>query len=456
MVGRHGTGDRRQPDGGRDHGGPGNSPREVRDRPTPSLHRGNDEPDRCAARGGTCDRVGTCDDHNTRYGQWDTPGHGRRGCSRSVGGAYGDTNRKCRAHHAGARARSDPCLGTDADADDPATATTSVTSAGHRDDGRVARRMSPNASVCVLGTVRAMASDVQIHGVLDAEVGDVAVQDALGVFPDFDRTCTRFSRESPLIRVNEQPDRWHRVPLTLFRAVREAHRAYQGSRGRFDPRILTDLVGLGYDRSLPFEGRAVLTSGTQERHWQPQPWRPRFRGGQSPELHLGGQPIDLGGIGKGLALRWAAQQLDAGVQEYLIDAGGDCVCRGRGPDGDGWRIGVEDPSGGEGPLAVVEVRDRACATSSIRLRRWRCRGKTVHHLLDPTTGRPGGAGLLAVTAIHPDPATAEVLTKVLFLEGRRGISAEAARRRVPAYWVGTDERTDETSEFSKYVIWRRR
>ncbi len=313
--------------------------------------------------------------------------------------------------------------------------------------------MSRAAVVTVLGTVRAMASDVTIHGAPGCQ-GDHRVRDALGVFSEIDRSCSRFDPASPLSRVNQRSDRWHRVPPTLFRAVREAHDAYQRSRGRFDPRILRDLVGLGYDRSLPFETGAVATSGTRVSRAHPQPWRPRFRGGRAPELHVGGQPIDLGGIGKGLALRWAGQRLTPSVERYLIDAGGDCLCRGGGPDGNGWRIGVEDPRGGKDPLAVVEVRDRACATSSVRLRRWRSRGRTVHHLLDPRTGRPGGAGLLAVTAIHSDPAAAEVLTKVLFLQGRPGIAAAAARLRATAFWVATDGRTGETPDFSKHVVWR--
>ena len=68
----------------------------------------------------------------------------------------------------------------------------------------------------------------------------------------------------------------------------------------------------GMTAASPSRRRAVTTGGTQVRRSQPQPWRPRFRGGRSPELHLGGQPIDLGGIGKGLALRWAGQRLDRG------------------------------------------------------------------------------------------------------------------------------------------------
>ena len=86
--------------------------------------------------------------------------------------------------------------------------------------------------------------------------------------------------------------------------------------------------------------------------------------------------VDMGGIGKGLALRWACARAlrslpaGAGVQ---IEAGGDVVAGGSPPD-DGWRIGVEDPAAADtdtaAPLVVVELRSGAVATSSVRVRHW--------------------------------------------------------------------------------------
>jgi len=172
-------------------------------------------------------------------------------------------------------------------------------------------------------------------------------------------------------------------------------------------------------------------------------------------INLGGVPIDLGGIGKGLAARWAADHLNGLLDAFLIDAGGDCVCRGEGPDGGGWRVGVEDPGGATSPLAVLELRDVACATSSIRLRRWQSGERRVHHLIDPRTGEPGGSGLLAVTVVADDPAHAEVLTKALFLSGREGICSSAKAYGAAALWVDTSGAMTETGSLAPYVIWRR-
>ena len=70
-------------------------------------------------------------------------------------------------------------------------------------------------------------------------------------------------------------------------------------------------------------------------------------------------PIDLGGIGKGLTLRWAAALLDRrGVTGFLLEAGGDLVARGPGPDGDPWLVGIEDPAGGDRPARRDRGRGR--------------------------------------------------------------------------------------------------
>ena len=148
--------------------------------------------------------------------------------------------------------------------------------------------------------------------------------------------------------------------------------------------------------------------------------------------------VDLGGIGKGLTLRWTAERLERnGFETFLLEAGGDLVSRGRPPDADAWAVGIEDPAGGAVHLAAIVCspgRD-AVATSSVRINHWRIRGRDVHHLLDPATGEPGGTGLRSVTVMGSDPAWAEVWSKVLFLAGSGAIAREARSGGIAAWWV---------------------
>jgi thiamine biosynthesis lipoprotein len=60
-----------------------------------------------------------------------------------------------------------------------------------------------------------------------------------------------------------------------------------------------------------------------------------------------------------------------------------------------------------------------------------------HHLIDPATLEPAATNLLAVTVAHPDPAWAEVLSKVGILADDR-IRQELAAHR--AWWSTSDRR----------------
>lgn len=306
-----------------------------------------------------------------------------------------------------------------------------------------------------LGRVRAMASDIVVRATARGggrPLGEV-VGEALAVFSAVETACTRFDPASPLMRANAAPHEWHVVPPSCWEALNEAYAAYRRTEGRFDPRVLSDLVGMGYTGSLSFaEGLPEAPVGSPRRRVAPPPWRPQF--GPEGQVKLGGLPVDLGGIGKGLAVRWSAEVLAQASEDHLVEAGGDCWCRGHAPDATAWRVGVEDPAGGLAPLAVLELSDAACATSSVRLRRWKAGDQVVHHLVDPRSGLPGGRGLAAVTVVADDPADAEVWSKVLFLAGPRRVKAAAERRGLAALWATTEGKAACSEAMHRFLVWQ--
>jgi thiamine biosynthesis lipoprotein len=301
----------------------------------------------------------------------------------------------------------------------------------------------------------AMASRVTVRLVSAEGAPDVEhrLSEALQVFHDVDRTCTRFDPNSDLMRANAHGVEWVAVSTYCFDAIVEAHAAYRRTFGAFDPRVLGDLVRLGYDRSLKHAAPSYRDASALAPRMAMPEWRPEFRR-SSTEVRVGPVPIDLGGIGKGLAVRWAADRLRDGVGS-LVEAGGDCVCRGVAADGSPWRVGVEDPSDSTQPIAVLEVRDAAVATSSVRIRSWQVAGHDVHHLIDPRTGQPGGQGLAAVTVIDPDPATAEVASKTLFLTGRRGVRTSAEHLGLAALWIDDNGVLGWSPALAPALLWSR-
>ncbi|MGZ8514706.1 MAG: FAD:protein FMN transferase [Candidatus Limnocylindrales bacterium] len=304
---------------------------------------------------------------------------------------------------------------------------------------------------------RAMGSALRLTVCVDdrAERASAAASAWAEVVDEFERSeqaLSRFRDTSELTWLNRAVGTGCAVDVTrrLERAVIAADRAHRVTGGRFDPRVLADLDRLGYrGAALPWQTTAAGSRDGWSRHpddrivRRPAPGRIRID-----------RPIDLGGIGKGLALRWAAALLDRhGIGSFLLEAGGDLVARGQGPEAGDWRVGIEDPSGAETPLAVIAAGDLAVTTSSVGVHAWFVDGRPAHHLIDPATGQPGGDGLLAVTVAGQDPAWAEVWSKTLFLAGRAGIAALARSRGLAAWWIGADQSLEMTPAARLRTIW---
>lgn len=259
------------------------------------------------------------------------------------------------------------------------------------------------------------------------------------------------------------------VDARLRRALVAADRAHRMTNGRFDPRIISDLERLGY-AGAPLGSVDAPPAGTRSRE--------RLVAVEDPTRVRLAAPVDLGGIGKGLALRWAAARLRRLLPTgpgVLLEAGGDLVATGARSAGASpfwpgpgtstpgtridaptipWLVALEDPLERDAGPAVVAVDAGAVATSSVRLRRWQGPdGTPVHHLLDPTTGRPGGDGLLAVTVAAPDPAWAEVRSKELFLAGRRDVAGLARSLGLAAWWIDVDGRLEMTPAARQRTVW---
>ena len=275
-------------------------------------------------------------------------------------------------------------------------------------------------------------------------------RDVVDEFEAAEQAMSRFRETSELTVINRTAGSGlaARPSVRLRRALVAADRARRITQGRFDPRVLADLDRLGYRGAALHDDPAPPAAVRA-----PAPTGPVVERTDRAQLTLE-RPVDLGGIGKGLTLRWAAALLSAhGADDFLLEAGGDLVARGRSPEDGPWRLGIEDPDDGPDPLAVIAVTDSAVATSSTRINRWTVDGRQVHHLLDPKTGEPFDGGLVSVTVAAADPAWAEVWSKVLYLDGRDGIAAEARSRGLAAWWVSEDGTLEMTPAARALTIW---
>lgn len=119
--------------------------------------------------------------------------------------------------------------------------------------------------------------------------------------------------------------------------------------------------------------------------------------------------VDPSGYVKGWAVASAMARLrHAGAENVAIYAGGDIVVHGHPEDGEAWRIGIEHPRERDRIALAVALRDGAVATSGTAAR--------GAHIIDPHTGA-APQGLLSVTIIGPQLATADVYATAAFAMG---------------------------------------
>jgi thiamine biosynthesis lipoprotein len=153
-------------------------------------------------------------------------------------------------------------------------------------------------------------------------------------------------------------------------------------------------------------------------------------------------PIDPSGLVKGWAVDEAAERLArAGARNFCINAGGDVVARGRPEPDRLWRVGIRHPVELERIAAVVAVEDLAVATSGEYER--------GAHILDPHTRRPP-TGLLSVTIVGPDLATADAYATAAFAMGAEGPRWTATLTGYEALCITSDHAVLSTPGFAAH------
>lgn len=288
----------------------------------------------------------------------------------------------------------------------------------------------------------AMHSPVSLHlPALDDPMAQAVARAVQADLETTEQALSRFRPTAELALLNGRVGTWTDVSQRLYLALASALRAYRLTDGLFDPRVLERLEEYGY----------VGAPRNADTLTQPQGgWLQRDPRGRRLRILA---PMDLGGIGKGLGVRWGAAIARQVSGNFLLNAGGDLLASGSGPEGRGWQVGVEDPRRPADLIAALNLpHGAAVCTSSIARRRWQHGQETVHHLIDPGTGRPGGLGLLAVTAIGQDPAWTEIWSKTLFLHGAEGIARASSGHA--ALWVLEDGQLGMSAAIKPFVFWR--
>ena len=143
--------------------------------------------------------------------------------------------------------------------------------------------------------------------------------------------------------------------------------------------------------------------------------------------------LDCSAIAKGYGTDVVARFLKSkGIENFMVEIGGEVVTHGNSEKRVPWRIGVNKPTDDSLNTStelqtVLNVTDKAMATSGNYRNFYYKNGKKYAHTIDPKTGYPVQHNILSATVIADNCATADAYATsfmVLGLDGAQHILAK--------------------------------
>ncbi len=133
--------------------------------------------------------------------------------------------------------------------------------------------------------------------------------------------------------------------------------------------------------------------------------------------------LDFNAIAQGYSVDLLMEELrKRGIDNAMVELGGEVVCRGQNASGQPWRIAVDRPIEGSAGHdrtfeMVVAVQDRAICTSGSYRKFHEVDGRKISHTIDPGTGWPAANGLLSATVMATTGAYADALATAFMVLG---------------------------------------
>lgn len=274
---------------------------------------------------------------------------------------------------------------------------------------------------------------------------------------EVDNSLSPFNKESVITKVNNNTDM--KVDSLFIDVFTLAKKISTETNGAFDITVapLVNAWGFGFDSStnidqttidslrqfVGFEKIKLTDNATVVK--------------QDPRTML-----DCSAIAKGYGVDHVARLLDSkGIENYMIDIGGELVVKGKNQKMNPWRIGINKPiddslSVNQELQTVLEISNSGMATSGNYRNFYYKDGKKYAHTIDPRTGYPVQHNILSSTVIAKECATADAYATSFMVLGLDSAIAICNKHpEIDAYFIyyADNGKTDiyYTDGMKKYI-----
>lgn len=291
----------------------------------------------------------------------------------------------------------------------------------------------------------------------------------------FDKILQEVNRQMSTYQTDSEISRFNRmkasegsmaVSADFAAVVAEAVRLNRLTEGTLDVTVgpLVNLWGFGPDKNVSQAPTAVQINAAEKLvgidKIRLEAGRPSETGETGARLgkQTDGVYLDLSAIAKGFGVDKLAQHLDGlGIQNYLVEIGGELRAKGRNQKNKAWNVGIEQPQFAQKQAAqiVVPLNNRSLATSGdYRNFYTDASGKRLSHIINPKSKQPISHNLASVSVVADNAMTADGLATGLFVMGEEKALATAEKNRLAVFLIiktADGFKTEMSSAFKEIV-----
>lgn len=276
------------------------------------------------------------------------------------------------------------------------------------------------------------------------------------VFALIDRSVSLWDTNSIISKVNRNEDvALNQVFIDNFRIAQEAAEL---SEGYFDATISPLVAAWGFSRK---RGDSITPALIDSLRQLVDYRNVGIENGKvlkkSPLISL-----DFNAIAQGYTSDMIGSFLESkGIDNYLVDTGGEIMTKGSKPNEEPWIVGIEKPAENWDSERIVQTRlalkDKGLVTSGSYRKYVERNGKRYSHCIDPKTGYPVDHNLLSATVIAQNSVWADALASICMVMGmEKSLPLIDSLPDVEAYYiyVNADNRleTYATEGFAHLIV----
>lgn len=257
---------------------------------------------------------------------------------------------------------------------------------------------------------------------------------------DFNQALSTYVPSSEISLLNRESQVRFQFPY-FAQVLKASAEVYEKSNGAFDPTVgqLIDAWGFG-DGELIAPDSAQVDSllnlvGFDKLSFDEE----------GVKTTVKGLKLNFSAVAKGQAIDVVGDFLaDQGINDYMVEIGGEVRCLGKNKEEEYWVIGIEVPDESRigGLFDAVRLQNQGMATSG-NYRNFRILedGRKVAHTIDPRTGYPKMQTLLSATVFASNCMYADAYATACLAMGLEGArTLILSEKDLEAYFIYTDEK----------------